>query len=319
MGYSTENYRRVRETLAARRAAALQEADRRTEALHIALPQLCELDRALVTAGMQLFHAATGENAASRIAAVRAEHENLRAARDALLREAGYPADYTEPPYGCRDCRDTGFIEGRMCACMRRELVTEGIRSSGLGSLINKQSFENFSLHYYENNPEALTRARHALARARDYAESFGEGSGNLLLMGATGLGKTHLSTAIARTVIERGYDVVYESIQNVLGDFEYDRFKNAYGNEPSRAERYLTCDLLILDDLGTENVNQFVLATLYQLLNTRLNRGKQTVASTNVIGEELKKQYSERISSRLFGEFEILVFSGTDIRMQKK
>ena len=201
---------------------------------------------------------------------------------------------------------------------MKQALVEEGIRSSGIGRLIHHQSFDNFSLSYYEKDKADLDRARYALSRAKSYAEGFGPASGNLLLVGGTGLGKTHLSTAIARTVLERGYDVVYETIGNVMADFEYDRFKAGYGVTEMKGERYLACELLVLDDLGTEQTTPFVTSTLYHLINTRLNHGKQTVINTNLAGSELKEQYGERIASRLLGEYELLFLSGQDIRMQK-
>ncbi|MBQ2719427.1 MAG: ATP-binding protein [Clostridia bacterium] len=320
MGYNIENYRRVRTMLEERRLSAMATADARLAEVHRLSPEVAEIDRALASTGMQLFGEATrgGPDLAARIARVRADHESLRAARADLLTSLGFSADYTDPAYTCKACRDTGFVDAAMCECMRVALVTEGVRSSGLGALIGRQSFENFSLKYYDHDPADRERAAYALARAKEYAESFGPDSGNLLLMGPTGLGKTHLSTAIARTVIERGYDVVYETMQNVLADFEYDRFKSGYGETAQRGERYLACELLILDDLGTEQTNAFVVSTLYHLLNTRLNHGRRTVINTNVSGEELRTRYSDRITSRLLGEYEILLFSGNDIRMQK-
>ena len=320
MGYNIENYRKVRKMLEERRLEAVRTAETRTERIHAASPEIAEIDRALATTGMQLFREATagGANIAERIAKVRADHENLRAVRADLLASMGLAADYTEPAYACKACRDTGFVDAVMCGCMRQALIAEGIRSSGLGALYNRQSFENFSLRYYDTSAEDRERASYALERARAYAEGFGPESGNLLLMGPTGLGKTHLSTAIARTVIERGYDVVYETMQNVISDFEYDRFKSGYGETEQRGERYLACELLILDDLGTEQTNSFVVSTLYHLLNTRLNHGRSTVINTNVGGEELRERYSDRVTSRLLGEYEILLFSGHDIRMQR-
>ncbi len=320
MGYNIENYRRVRTMLEERRREAIATAERHAAEVHAACPELHEIDRALSATGMQLFREAMagGDDLADRLARIRAEHERVQALRGELLTARGFPADYTEPAFTCPACRDTGFCEAEMCDCMRRALVEEGIRSSGIGRLIHHQSFENFSLEYYKKNPVDYERARYALQRARSYAEGFGPTSGNLLLVGPTGLGKTHLSTSIARTVLERGYDVVYETIQNVISDFEYDRYKSGYGVSESRGERYLACELLILDDLGTEQTNSFVLATLYHLLNTRLNHGKQTVINTNVSGEELRERYNDRITSRLLGEYEVLLFSGHDIRMQK-
>ncbi len=320
MGYNIENYRRVAASLEARRAAAIATADAHLLEVHAACPELAEIDRALGATGMQLFREAMkgGEDLGERLEHIRAEHRNLQDMRRELLLSRGYPADYTEPAYECPICHDTGFVEAKMCECMRRALVKEGILSSGIGRLIQNQSFDNFSLDYYKGTANDYERAKNALARAKSYAESFGPESGNLLLIGPTGLGKTHLSTSIARVVLERGYDVVYETVQNVLSDFEYDRYKSGYGQTETKGSRYLACELLILDDLGTEQLNSFVLATLYHLLNTRLNHGKQTVINTNVSGEELRERYQDRITSRLLGEYEILLLSGRDIRMQK-
>lgn len=319
MGYNIANFRRVQAMVDERRRNAIGEADLHTAELHAKSPELVEIDTALRSLGMRLFREALagGDDLTERLDRVRSEHEALRGVRAELLARMGYPADYTEPHFSCQKCQDTGFIRTEMCECMRTALIEEGVRSSGIGRLYGRQSFDNFSLDYYRE-PLDRERARYALARTRQYAESFGPQSGNLLLIGPTGLGKTHLSTSVARAVIERGYDVVYETIQNILGDFEYDRFKSGYGETQSRSERYLSCELLIIDDLGTEQVTPFVLATLYHLLNTRLNHGKQTVINTNVSGEELQRRYENRITSRLLGEYEVLLFSGNDIRMQK-
>ena len=153
----------------------------------------------------------------------------------------------------------------------------------------------------------------------KGFADSFDKSTyRNHLLIGGTGLGKTHLSTSVARAVLERGYDVVYETIQNILADFEYDRFKSGYGETVQKGERYLACELLIIDDMGTEQTTPFALATIYHLLNTRLNHGRKTVINTNLSGEELQARYESRITSRLLGEYDVIIFSGDDVRMQK-
>ena len=319
MGYNIANYRHVQAAIDERRRRAIELAELHTAELHTKSPELREIDLAIRSVGMRLFREALagGDDLADRIAAIRREHEGLQEARASLIAALGYQPAYTEPQYTCTACEDTGFVESRMCECMRRALVEEGIRSSGIGRLINTQRFDNFSLEYY-HDPLDRERASYALAKCRQYAEGFSPQSGNLLLIGPTGLGKTHLSTAMARTVLERGYDVVYETIQNILSDFEYDRFKSGYSDTTPRGDRYLACELLIIDDLGTEQLTQFTLATLYHLLNTRLNHGKQTIINTNVTGEELQTRYESRITSRLLGEYDVLLFSGNDIRMQK-
>lgn len=162
------------------------------------------------------------------------------------------------------------------------------------------------------------------LQTVREYAETFsmeegGDAPKSLLFLGGTGLGKTHLSTAVARRVIERGYDVFYNSAVGLLSDFEARRFGSAtVGNEEDNVARYTECDLLIIDDLGTEVVNQFTLSCLYHVLNTRLNLQKPTIISTNLGSAELRKTYSDRIMSRLIGEYLLIPFYGTDVRKQK-
>ena len=205
-----------------------------------------------------------------------------------------------------------------MCDCMKRELTLAGFRSSGLGPLLDKQTFDSFSLDYYRADPQNLRLMERTLQMAREYATTFTMRSGNLLFFGRTGLGKTHLSTAIAREVILRGYDVVYDSLPNILADYEHDRFHSGYGTEDERAAKYAAADLLIMDDLGTEMVTQFSLSCLYNIINTRLCAERPTIISTNLGEDELQERYHDRITSRLLGEYRPLVFVGEDIRRQK-
>ena len=232
----------------------------------------------------------------------------------------GYPEDYTEVKYSCPHCSDTGFVDVKMCVCFREALLKENVKSSGIGSLIEKQSFDNFSLAHYSYDEDLYQRMKKNLEAARDFADNFGTLSKNLLLIGPTGTGKTHLSTAIAKTVIEKGYEVIYDSTQNVISAFEADRFKSGYGPYEPKGEKYLDCDLLILDDLGTEMVNQFTVSCLYNLLNTRLNKSLSTVISTNLSPAELSNKYEDRIYSRIIGsDSRILLFGGKDRRINGK
>ncbi len=319
MGYSAENYRAVKEILEKRRQSAIAESDRRRAELHEKCPEAAELDRALRRTGMSLFRAACeGGKDSSAFLRVMEENKSLLETRAELLASLSLPADYTEVHYTCEKCGDTGYRDIHMCECMRRELTMAGFRSSGLGRLLDKQRFENFSLDYYRSDARNLRLMGRTLEIAQKYADDFSLSSGNLLFFGRTGLGKTHLSTAIARRVIERGFDVKYDSAQNVFADFEFDRFKNNYGAEAPRADKYLEADLLIIDDLGTEAVTQFTVTCLYNIINTRLNAGKPTIINTNLGEDELATRYNDRIYSRLMGEYQPLIFVGEDIRKQK-
>lgn len=320
MSYNKENFRRISEEYMTKNLRAKEDAERRKKVLHARFPEINGIDSELSMTGLKLMQAAKGDPAtlSERIDALRKDNEELLAARRDFLRSKGIPDDYSDVHYECPECMDTGMINGVMCKCMRRALTLAGYESSGIGKLIAKQSFDNFDLSYYTGAERV--KMENALEKAKDFAANFGdEKARNLLFMGTTGLGKTHLSSAIAKAVIDRGYDVVYETANNIFGDFEYERFGRGYQAQgESRTARYFDCELLIIDDLGTEVSNQFTVATLYNLLNSRLIDEKSMIISTNIGKEELFSRYADRITSRIFGEFELVLFTGKDIRSQK-
>ena len=320
MAYNKQNYQRVREIYQTKYLLAEEEAARRTEELHRKSPELKALDRTLSLTGVKIAMAAlgTGEEYKAKLAEVEKENKALQARRAAILLELGYPADYTKPPYECHKCNDTGFVGAKMCECMRRDLVLAAFESSGIGSLLRTQGFDSFKLEYYPAGEQRDLMARN-LSLLREYAENFSAQSDSLIFCGATGLGKTHLSTALARRVIERGFDVYYTTALQMFGDFEHARFGTEMGMESVVSlDRYTNCELLILDDLGTEVSNQFTNSCLYMVLNNRINLGRATVINNNLSGRELKDRYADRIASRILGDFKPLVFAGTDIRRQK-
>ncbi len=325
MGYNKENYKRIREEFATKAFAAREAADARRAQLYLKVPAVKALDRQLSEFGFRIMKAAVDPaDESESIASLRAENARLLEERGALLKANGYPEDYTALRYDCEKCKDTGYCGIKMCECMRRALIEAGMESSGLSALLKKQSFDNFSLDFYKRDPEEYRAMAETYKNIRYYAEHFSIKEGepapcSILFLGNTGLGKTHLSTAIARTVIERGYDVYYNSAVGMISDFEYRRFGNGIAAEMTDdTARYVDCDLLIIDDLGTEVVNQFTLSCIYYVINTRLNLQKPMIINTNLSPAEIRKTYSDRISSRLMGEFAVVPFYGTDIRKQK-
>ena len=313
-------YNRVKELIDNRRSEARNLSNIRSAELEMRSDELREIGAELRAIGPMIFKTALE---GGDIAPIKERNLKLNERRREIIKSLGYPEDYCKPHYECDRCQDSGYIGIRMCACMRRRLTEAGLESSGLGNLMKKQAFENFSLEYYRQNAAQYAQMKEHFQAVRGYAEGFtmeGENTpDSLLFMGGTGLGKTHLSTAVARTVIERGYDVFYNSAVGMISDFETRRFGNSIAiADADNTERYITCDLLILDDLGTEVVNQFTQSTLYYVINTRLNAGRPTIISTNLTGNDLRKTYSDRITSRLMGEYRIIPFFGTDIRKQK-
>ena len=317
MAYSRENIARIRAEFENRRREAAAISEQRKSELYTHIPALLPIDRQLASVGSSVMKLALeGGDVEAGIARMKEEHKALRARRGEILVAAGYPADYTDIRYRCRECSDTGFIGTKMCACMRRELILAGYESSGLGHLLASQGFDTFSLQYYTGEDRAAMEVN--LRSLREYAENFAaRKEESWLLIGATGLGKTHLSTSVAKTVLDAGFDVVYDTAQGVFSAFETERFgRNEGDNSPT--DRYFRCDLLILDDLGTELTNNFTVSCLYNLINTRLNSRRAVLINTNLNYAELRSRYADRITSRLFGEYHLLAFSGRDVRVQK-
>ena len=322
MGYNKENYRKVREEYENKYKRAHEDADRRRASAQAAIPGLAELDRELGRVGLRIMSAiVAGEGRTEKmVEEIKEKNLMLQKSRGELLRAYGYPEDYTDVKYECENCGDSGYIEGKMCECMRRRLIMAGCESSGIAQLMREQNFDNFSLEYYRSNNNDYRNMEQVLETAKQFAENFAENNGkNLLFLGGTGLGKTHLSSAVARRVIERGFDVSYVTAQGMISDFERERFGNtSYGAGEGDTARYFEADLLIIDDLGTEMTNQFTVSCLYNVINTRINCKKSTIISANVNADELRQRYTDRIASRVFGEYLARLFTGKDVRGQK-
>ena len=312
--YARENYSKVKQIIDERRIRAINESDAKNLEVAALSDDIRVIDRELRGTGLRLFKVACE---GGDITPIRERNLFLGEQRRAALKKLGLPEDYTDVKFTCQACSDTGFVGERMCSCFREMLITENIKSSGMGKLIEKQSFENFDLERYSYDKEVYTRAKNNLADAKRFAENFPNVPSTLLLMGKTGTGKTHISTSIAKALIERGYEVLYDSAQNIVTAFETDRFKSGYGPYEPKGEKYLECELLILDDLGTEFVNQFTLSCLYNLINTRQNKGLVTIISTNLPPSELLQKYEDRIYSRIMGcDSKTLLFLGKDYRI---
>ena len=318
MSFSKEIVSLVNDEFCSRRKQNEVERELRLNEVHRKCPELRAIDYELSTTGLQILETSLRgkEGLSERIAVIKERNKELLQKRAELLRSVGYDEDYTDIKFRCDKCKDQGYIDGKMCTCLRSALVTKQLEGSGVGQLIAGQSFENFSLEMY---PEGVREEMADLLEdLKEYASKFTAKSSNLIFVGGTGLGKTHLSTALAKAIIEKGYNVVYETATNVFADFENDRFRDRYSGEAPVATKYMECELLILDDLGTEVVTNFTVSCLYNLINTRLNKCLPTILSTNLNSNEIRKIYNDRITSRLFGDFEIKVFRGNDIRKTK-
>lgn len=318
----------VSERFEERRRAEDLAAGQRKKELQQRIPALAQLDRERSGAAARLLEAVFQgeEGLEERIAALRDQQRALQKKRAELLLQNGFPADYDKPRRKCAQCQDEGFVDGKMCVCLRREILLEGYRESGMGRLLERQRFDNFNLALYDDKPlpGKTFSPRQVMEQiyedCRDWAARFTTDSPSLLLLGGTGLGKTHLSTAMAGEVIQKGYNVVYLSVPAMLSQAEKERFRSEEEDEESVTRRMLEAELLILDDLGAEPASKLAASLIYTVVNERaLVRGLPTIINTNLDAAHLERQYDTAVTSRLLGDFEVMHFIGTDLRLSRK
>ena len=323
MGYSAEVVRRARDRLAQAKEDRESENREHLARAYAQVPRIREIDMELRRSMVQAAQAAFSGGIDVQEAMARVREKNLALQRErARLEEAYFEEGYLDDSPICEKCGGTGYIGSNMCECLaelcRQEQKKELTILTG-----GRESFSQFRLDYYPDrvDPKYGVSPRNIMERVletcRRYALTFNQNAGNLLFVGGTGLGKTFLSACIARVVADRGCSVIYETSAHLFSKLEQAKFSP---NEDNRREaaKLNDCDLLIIDDLGTEMPGQFVTAALYSLLNDRLLAGKPMVVSTNLNVDEMSRRYSPQIASRLHGGFNRMTFVGEDIRVLK-
>jgi DNA replication protein DnaC len=266
-----------------------------------------------------------GEDPSAAMEELKKENLALQQEREWFLESNDIdPDDLARTPI-CPSCGGTGYVGAVMCSCLKELCRQE--QKKELSALLGagKETFDRFRLDVYPaeydqrlgQSPRTLMQ--YVYNNAVHYAKTFTPASESLLFIGATGLGKTFLSACVARAVADRGYSVVYDSAQHIFGEFETAKFASRGDEGEARVKKYLECDLLILDDLGTEMTTQFVISALYRIVNTRLMEQRPTLVSTNVPVADLETRYSPQIASRLLGTYAVYKFVGNDVRRMEK
>ena len=235
-----------------------------------------------------------------------------------LLIDAGLSEEYLKPVYTCSDCKDTGYIDGQKCHCFRQAMITLLYEQSNIREMLQSENFDTLSYEYYDG--EHLSHFKNAVMTCQNFIKNFNSDYHNLFFYGTVGTGKSFLSNCVAKELIESGHSVIYfssASLFDLLSKYSFD-----YKSRDEQRDKYndlYQCDLLIVDDLGTEMTNQFVATQLFSLLNERHMWKKSTIISTNLSLEELRNRYSDRIFSRITSHYELCKLTGPDIRMYKK
>ena len=297
---------------------------RRYNEIYEQIPRIHEIDNEISHLGVANARALIDGNTDAP-AQFRRQLHALTVEKEALLLASGYPADYLEPDYECPDCQDTGYVDGRKCRCFQKAEIDLLYTQSNLTDILKSENFSTFRMDYYSSDyidavshKSSLDMAKEAFTVCRSFSDHFGSEFQNLLIYGSTGVGKTFLTHCIARELMDRIHSVIYvtsSQLFDLLGNREFGT------NQQDRQAGALLddCELLIIDDLGTELTNSFTVSQLFICLNDRILQKKSTIISTNLSLNEIKSTYSERTFSRISSNYRLLRLVGDDIRIKKK
>ncbi|MGN0679772.1 MAG: ATP-binding protein [Oscillospiraceae bacterium] len=321
MPFDKKYYEIAQERLDYRVINNKQIADNRRVEIHTKLPRYSELECKLADTMTRIIGALSErvDNSEELVQQAIKSNSLIQQEMTQLLVDNGYPADYLDPVYTCPKCKDKGNVDGKWCDCFKKILQTIAAENLNATSPLQLSDFDTFRLDFYSDKVDPNTGATHRqimqnnLNECISYAENFnGKGKG-LLMMGGTGLGKTHLSLAIANRVISRGFCVAYGSVPELIRKLDKEQFGKAEGDTMSLLTE---CDLLILDDLGAENSTDHAVSILYEIVNARQNRNAPMVINTNLDMDKIQTHYQDRLYSRLFS-LKVLLFFGNDNRLK--
>lgn len=317
MSLTNSQYDRIMRVYEEKQRAARRRLEEKANLIYAKIPAYEALDKQAAAFSIEQGRRALSGDA-DALPQLKAKLRALSAQRASLLRENGYPADFLQPEYECAKCRDTGYEGSRKCSCFRDAEINLAYEQSHIKNLLSAENFSALSYEYYEG--ESLEKFTRAVQICKNFIESFHLGYQNLFFYGTVGTGKSFLSCCVAKEIIDRGNLVIYFSASQLFDALSKSTFdKDSKEALSGISEDILECDLLIIDDLGTELVNSFVSSQLFSCLNNRHLRKKATIITTNLSLGELRDRYSDRIFSRITSNYEVCKLTGSDIRMRKK
>lgn len=320
MGYGNKTYLAAYQELEQRKRLAEEKAEQERERFYELCPRAKEIREEMAQNAAGAAKAVlAGGDVRAEITRMKDRGLALKEEYNRLLAENHFTEADVTPQYQCKLCRDTGFVDGRMCSCLKNLQRRLAYDKLSMSVPLESCTFESFSLDYYKEDEKTLRQMEKVFRACQNYGEKFRADSPSLLFKGGTGLGKTHLSLAIAGKAIEKGFGVIYGSAQTFAVALERERFDRDLPEDGDTNSQLIECDLLILDDLGTEFSSSYVNAALYNVVNSRMLANKPTIISTNLSLKELEERYSQRFASRVTGYYGKLEFVGRDVRVQKR
>lgn len=328
MATRTQIFREVLREYDALRTAKMGELRQRKESLYEALPRLGEIEAELSLLGVKTARLALNAvdgNMEEALQGMKGNQQALEAERSGILAAHQISLQQLQMEYACAKCQDTGYLGTERCLCLKRRLMDKLYDQSNVRDVIQVENFDHFKLEYYSEKPISGSQvsprenAQRLFRKSIDFVKEFGSGE-NLLMFGSTGLGKTFLCNCIAKDLLDQGYTVLYLTAGQLFKRLEEQRFHREDDEEAKDWDaELLDADLLIIDDLGTEFSTVFTASELFRIINDRKLSGRSVVISTNLTPNELTNHYSDRVTSRLMGEYQSLKFVGQDIRLAKK
>ena len=327
MALKNEQYNQILREYDSRRLKNKHLQDKRIKEAYDQIPELKALEEEIIKISAQSGRLAlNGDDSA--LAVLREHSHQLKQQQQELLIKHSYPADYLDMPYHCNKCKDTGYVNNEKCNCFKQAISDLLYSGSNIKSILSNENFNNFSFAYYSDDYtdetlglSPLSNMQKVVASCKNFIRHFNKHHENLLLLGNTGVGKTFLANCIAKELLDRGNTVIYLTafrLYDILEKYKFSRDEDYSYEASNQFEYILTCDLLIIDDLGTELNNAFTNSQLYLIINERLLRRKSTVISTNLSLTNINTNYGERIFSRIVSSYNIHRIIGKDIRLHK-
>ncbi len=326
MAFDRYIYEKAENEIKQRRFSAENRLNERYEEVYAKIPEIKEIVTAVSQTSIELSKLIIRREGNFSESFNKIKNQNLhgQATIKRLLAENNYPENYLEASYVCTTCNDKGYYNGERCSCFNKLLTKFAVEQLNAEANMPECDFGHFSLDYYKgisvpSCPDCYRKMSENLQFCKEYSASFSLNSESLFLIGQTGVGKTHISLAIAREVSAKGYTVAYGSLMNYMRIIEKEHFGRSSNTETDTLQLLISTDLLVLDDLGSEFQTSFSESTLYNILNSRINLGLPTIISSNLSGNDLQQKYNDRIVSRLLSVYKLLLFVGQDIRQQKR